>query len=274
MKFIALVLSTAASVSAFTPSGNSLKSSALFSSEGEVSTPPASSPALAAYGKSDLETLAVDLNPIVKFYDPLSLADAEFWDQSNEATIGFLRHAEIKHSRVAMAAFVGYCVQSNFHWPWRMTLEGDAFPSTDLSPEQQWDAIPEAAKWQIVLVVGFLEIWGEFTDEANPHYMRGGRPGVYPTFDQFRTMVHPVPFNLYDPFGFTKNKSEESKKRGLQVEINNGRLAMLGIFGFLSADKIPGSVPALKNIAIPYDGNVMATFASDFSLFPPVTDTL
>lgn len=40
-------------------------------------------------------------------------------------------------------------------------LEGDDFPSTDLSPEAQWDAIPENAKWQILIVIGFLEFWGE-----------------------------------------------------------------------------------------------------------------
>jgi len=217
--------------------------------------------------KADLEVLAGELNPLVKFYDPLSLADAEFWDDTNESTIGFLRHAEIKHGRVAMAAFVGYCIQSNFHWPWKMTLEGDDFPSVDMGPEAQWDAIPEVAKWQIVLFVGFLEAWGEFPNEANAHYMRGGRPGDYPTFDQFRDWVHPLPFNLYDPFNLSKNKSEEKKKRGLQAEINNGRLAMLGIFGFLSADKIEGSVPLLNGIAIPYDGDVMATFAADRHIF-------
>ena len=48
--------------------------------------------------KSDLEALAKGLNPTVGFWDPLSLAEAEFWEQSNEATIGFLRHAEIKHA--------------------------------------------------------------------------------------------------------------------------------------------------------------------------------
>jgi len=126
--------------------------------------------------KADLQSLAEKSNPIVKFYDPLSLADAEFWGDTNEATIGFLRHAEIKHGRVAMFAFVGYCVQSNVHWPWPMTTAGDSFPSTDLSPEAQWDAIPEAAKWQILIVISFLELWGEQGGvDGVKHYMRGGK---------------------------------------------------------------------------------------------------
>ena len=107
--------------------------------------------------KADLEALAAKANPVVKFFDPLNLAEASFWGTSNEATIGFLRESEVKHGRVAMFAFVGYIVHANgITWPWPMTLSGEPFPQVSNAPEA-WDAIPEAAKWQIMLFVGFLE---------------------------------------------------------------------------------------------------------------------
>ena len=59
---------------------------------------------------------------------------------------------------------------------------------------------------------------------------------------------------------------ETSEKRQLQ-ELQHGRLAMLGIFGFLCADTIPGSVPALSGIASPYSGDPMVPFEGQFSYF-------
>ena len=216
---------------------------------------------------ADLERLAADLNPVVKFFDPLNLSEQEFWGDSNEATVAFLRQSEIKHGRIAMFAFVGYCVQANgYHWPWRMTLENDGFP-TMASPAEQWDAIPEAAKWQIFITISILEAWDE---SQGLHYMRGGKPGTFPPLtgpDSFSSMVHPVPFNLYDPFGLSAKKSEESKARGLKAEINNGRLAMIGIFGFLAESKVSGSVPALAGKIPHYDGDYMAPFAANFHTF-------
>jgi len=209
--------------------------------------------------RADLEVLAKGLNPTIGFYDPLNLSDGEFWDQSNEATIGWLRHAEIKHGRVAMFAFVGYCVHANgIKFPWPMQMDGAAFP-TGTNPPELWDQVSDSAKWQIFGLIFFLELWGEVSTDDHKHYMNGGKPGDFPDFDVV-ALPHPVPFNLYDPFGLSKNKSEESKARGLKVEINNGRLAMLGIFAFLSEQTIPGSVPVLKTIVQPYDGEVMAPF--------------
>lgn len=235
-----------------------------------------------AYSK--LQVLAKEQNPAIKFFDPLKLAQDEFWGSSNEATIGFLRHAEIKHGRVAMAAFVGYIVQSNWHFPWKMTLEGDDFPSVGMSPEEQWDAIPVSAKWQIILFVGFLEIWDEIggtivespslnmSQKAGlPHYMRGRMPGKYPSFQSFRDTVHWIP-DLFNPAGF-KIRSEAERAKGRNMEINNGRLAMFGIMGFLAADKVPGSVPLLDSVARSYAGNVMVPFSNDFTLGPLIVAT-
>lgn len=189
------------------------------------------------------------------------MASLEIYGRTGDFTAKFLRHAEIKHGRVAMAAFVGYCVQSNFHFPWPMTLSGEPFPSTDLSPPEQWDALPYGSKLQIIGLIGFLEIYSELTPtdsskSALPHYTSAeGVPGKFP---EFGDIPHPVPFNLFDPFKLSANKSEEAKARGLVVETNNGRLAQIGILGFLAADKVDGAVPALTGIAKPYAGDVMA----------------
>jgi Chlorophyll A-B binding protein len=43
--------------------------------------------------------------------------------------------------------------------------------------------------------------------------------------------------------GFSKGKSEEAKARGRDVEIKNGRLAMIGMAGLYFQSIIPGSVP-------------------------------
>jgi hypothetical protein len=62
--------------------------------------------------------------------------------------------------------------------------------------------------------------------------------------------------------------SEETKERRLRAELNNGRLAQLGGIGFLCAQTIPGSVPALTGIVSAYDGEVMAPFNTNIIGMP------
>jgi hypothetical protein len=213
--------------------------------------------------KADLEAMAKELNPIVGFYDPLGLSSASFWGKSEAETIGFLRHSEIKHGRVAMAAFSGYCIQANgIHFPWT-PFRGFEESVSSMTPPEQWDAIPVNAKLQIIAWVGFLEFYSEI---AGTHYMKGGVPGKFPSFKE-TAIANILPVDLYDPTNAASSMSAEESKKGLQAEINNGRLAMLGIFGFLTEAKIPGAVPALSNIVKPYAGDVMAPFAANAHFF-------
>jgi hypothetical protein len=226
-----------------------------------------------------LEILAKGLNPTIGFYDPLNLAQAEFWNQSNESTIGFLRHAEIKHGRVAMAGFVGFIVHANgIHFPWK--IPGDEICAPGVSPVELWQNIPIEAKTQIILAIGIFEFYSEAAMSLIPgqggHYMRGGKPGNFPAFelgtwdglngdpDKPTLIAHPVPLNLYDPFGFNKDRSDEWKAEKLKIEINNGRLAMIGLFSFLSEGAVPGSVPALNGL-IPESGEVNVMSPLDFA---------
>ena len=256
----------------------------------------------------------------------------DVWTQfsvGQEASIGFLRQAEIKHGRVAMAAFVGYIVQSNgIYWPWALTTSGitHADISAAGSPPAQWDALPTAAKVQILLFIGalrcsiltvgggghhepargsclaastaaltgaskaelrvfpfrvrastgFLETCSESTyileQSGTSHYMKGGVPGKFPSIKGI--FPHPIPFDLFDPFGLSKNKSAEAKEKGLRTEINNGRLAQLGIMAFVAEAKVPGSVPFLTGKIAPYSGEIMAPFSATDASLPFVSDMI
>jgi len=236
-----------------------------------------------AGAKEDLMALQDSIPGPPGFYDPLGLSDMSFkiglddLDDSEkggvgqEATIGWLRHAEIKHGRVAMAAFLGFIagctpIVSGEHkfLPYRGYVAG-------VTPQEQWDNIPLYGKLQILVLVGMLESYGE--GAGNPdgyvHYMKGGKPGFYPEIKGKGGPGGHFLFNLWDPFKLiSKKRTSADNERGLKCEILNGRAAMLGIMGLLSASTVPGSVPFLASIeGFPkYAGNVMAPFSNDFSL--------
>jgi len=233
---------------------------------------------------ADLKSLSESLNPNVGFYDPLNIVGRAAEIGEEQSTIGWYRHAELKHGRVAMAAFVGFVVQSNgVYFPWALTGGESPVMFSDSAaaggPGDQWDALPTEAKVQILAFVGLLELWSELTvvleGQGEKHYVYGGKPGYFPSFGLLRDTIGQPPLDLWDPFGFTKKMSAERKEKALRAEINNGRLAMIGIIGMCSASKglfVPGldSIAGIK----PYSGEYMAPFSATDASLPFVSDML
>ena len=72
-----------------------------------------------------------------------------------------------------------------------------------------------------------------------------------------------------DPLSFSANATPETKARGLNMEVNNGRLAMIGLMGFIAEASVPGSVPGLAGVVKPYAPGlvgVMKPFADGWGL--------
>lgn len=170
--------------------------------------------------RADLEALAEQLNPRLGFFDPLRLSDNYFWgfdDKDAVSSIGWLRESEIKHGRIAMAACVGYVVQSSWTWPVPMTLNGMPFPSTELGPPAQWDAISIGLKVQIILLIGLLEIYGEIAPHCannppSPITPKGANKDTSLCFVEFG-----IPFChwIYGIHSMRCPKEQRSRKRGV-----------------------------------------------------------
>jgi len=147
---------------------------------------------------------SVGILPPVGFFDPLGLSE----DRTEEKILRW-REIELKHGRQSMLAALGFLIGEQFH---------PLFP--DLN-----DNIPSALVWQeeamkpisaaIIFAIAVLEAGG-----ANRAAM-GLRPGDYE----------------FDPLGLRPDDPDELDE--LQTkEIQNGRLAMLGIAGMVAQEMV------------------------------------
>jgi len=229
--------------------------------------------------KADLERLCAENPTALGFegiWDPLGCADYDFWGLGNDATIGYLRHAEIKHGRVAMAGFLGFLAQSTPLVAGEHAILPYRGYVPDVTPQEQWANIPLIGKLQILVLVGALESYGEGAGSpaGYTHYTKGGKPGFYPSIKGKGGFAGgQILFDLYDPFGILPEQSEAEKKKGLFAEINNGRLAMIGLFSVLAESAVPGSNPqySIFNIKIPESdvdimGSVFPSLTSPFAM--------
>jgi hypothetical protein len=126
------------------------------------------------------------------------------------------RGVEVKHGRIAMAATLGMLTQENYHF------DGFLSPSANLEFSDvpnglaALDVVPLMGWVQMAVVIGLHEVIVKQRE--------GKAPGDFGT----------------GYFGVNLDDQSSTQLRALNVEIANGRLAMLGILGMFASEIIHG----------------------------------
>lgn len=146
------------------------------------------------------------------FFDPVGFSSIASPGQAK-----FLREAEIKHGRVSMLASLGFVVGEQFHPMWGGGIDVPSYIA--------WQETPlENINFLIMLVVGIHEVISVFT------FNSPFSGDVWSIRSDFRSG------DLgWDPLGI--QPKEAAGLADMQAkEINNGRLAMIGIAGMVGQE--------------------------------------
>jgi len=141
------------------------------------------------------------------FWDPLGLAK-----NIDEGTFARRRAVELKHGRVAMLAVTGYLVAAVARFPGAIDLDGTSFESIP-NGVAAIGVIPAFGWFQIAASIGWWEIFGW-------KQVEGSTPGDFGVGTTF--------------YGKELEGDELFDKK--TRELQNGRLAMLGIMELLTHD--------------------------------------
>lgn len=158
----------------------------------------------------------------VGYWDPLNMGLGvnfqDSWSEDAEATFLRRRAVELKHGRIGMLACLGYIAPYFGKFPGSLTLDGSV-PFADVPiGVKALNVVPPLGLAQIVLLAGALELGPFKNDPANP-----GDFG-------------------WDPLGL-KPEDPEALRRKQNIELANGRLAMLASLGFIAGDIINDGNP-------------------------------
>jgi len=131
------------------------------------------------------------------------------------------RAVEIKHGRIAMTAFIGMMVQElGITFPGSINLDGSVQFSDIGTGFGAISNIPAFGLFQIVAFAGFAEIGAmpaaQYT--GGPQNLPGGYDGSAGTIPG----GYPFTTQIEDP---------AARTRALTCELQNGRAAMMGVFG-------------------------------------------
>ncbi|CAJ1407150.1 unnamed protein product [Effrenium voratum] len=190
----------------------------------------------ANYTASPLRAFESELGvqPPVGFWDPVG-----YTRDGDAETFKRRRETEIKHGRVAMYATMGYIVPEYFKWP------GYLSPSMGLKFADVPNGLAAITKvpgngWaQIVAFAGYYEL---------SVYKFNGTPGDY----GWKAISSP---------------DAEVRKRKLNAELANGRLAMMAIIGMFFQDGLTGSAWGDWSL---YTDSPLRAFENETGVQPPV----
>jgi len=160
------------------------------------------------------------------FWDP-----AGFCNDGDERDFYRRRCVELKHGRVSMIACIGYIVPEYFKWP------GYLSPSSNIKFADVPNGIAALTKvpavgWTQIVFFGLaMELFAAYQDESLPPGKLSSRLVVA------LTAVKDWPNNYtFGPFGIPNAPSiadPEVRKKKLNAELANGRLAMVAIMAML-----------------------------------------
>merc|ERR1719216_398672 len=152
--------------------------------------------------------------------DPGPIEPSGFFYEEKES-LARRRAVEVKHGRIAMMAFLGMMVQElDITFPGSMTLDGSVKFSDIGYGFDALNNIPRFGLFQIVAFAFIAETAampaGQYT--GGPQNLPGGFDGSTGTIPG----GYPFTTQIEDP---------EERDRKLNIEIQNGRAAMLGVTG-------------------------------------------
>jgi len=181
-------------------------------------------------------------------------APTGFWDPAGFSSDGDAdifkrrRETELKHGRVSMIACIGYIVPEYFRWPGYLSpSEGISFSSMPAGLKAV-SAMPAAGLLQMILFAGLVD-FAYFRAEP------GRAPGDYKNAGV-----------LGVPNGSGPMRDEEGRKRKLNAELANGRLAMMAIIGMFFQDGLTGSAWGDWSL---YVGSPLRAFESELGVQAP-----
>jgi len=168
--------------------------------------------------------------PLKAFENELGVqAPVGFWDPAgytadgDEVKFKRRRETEIKHGRVAMLACLGYIVPEYTHFPGALSPSQGLFFDDVPNGLAAFTKVPGAGWLHIFLFLGIMETAWIPIDESR-------EPG-----DRERCGILGVPNSA------PAMRDEADRKKKLNAELANGRLAMVAIIGMFFQDGLTGS---------------------------------